>query len=73
MYFSIFKDLNVIEHLWKMSKDAVDARQPTSVEAAWEIVQEEWPKLNDECKNLVDNYEKRLEAVIEAKGEATKY
>ena len=56
-----------------MLKDAVDKRQPTSVEAAWEIVQEEWPKLTPECAKLVDNYENRLEAVIAAKGEATKY
>ena len=63
----------MIEHLWKMLKDAVDKRQPTNVEMAWEIVQEEWQKLGPQCKVLVDSYENRLEAVIEAKGEATKY
>ena len=65
--------MNVIEHLWKMLKVAVDKRQPTSVESAWEIVQEEWEKLNPECQKLVDSYENRLQAVIEANGEATKY
>ena len=56
-----------------MLKDAVDKRQPTSEESAWEIVQEEWKKLGPECKKLVDTYKNRLEAVIAAKGEATKY
>ena len=72
-FSSFLKDLNPIEHLWKLLKDAVDKRQPTSVEMAWEICQEEWGKLGPECKKLIDTYNNRLEAVIAAKGEATKY
>ena len=38
------------------------------------IAKEEWEKIPAEkCKKLIDGYKKRLEAVITAKGCATKY
>ena len=55
-------DLNPIEHLW---------RDLTELER---ICKEEWEKLPKyRCAKLVASYQRRLEAVIAAKGASTKY
>lgn len=67
-------DLNPIENLWHELKSAIGARNPANVQELEEIAKEEWEKLPAEkCKKLIDGYKKRLEAVIAAKGCATKY
>ena len=70
---SMNPDLNPIEHLWAELKTAVQLRQPTSVEDAWTICQEEWPKLVPKCRTLVESMPRRCQAVIDANGHATKY
>ena len=40
----------------------------------WETIQEEWNQISvDVCKTLVDSMPRRCQAVLEAKGYATKY
>ena len=69
---SLNPDLNVIEHLWKELKIAVKKREPRNLSELWQFCQEEWPKLKW-CPALVDGYQRRIEAVIAAKGQMTKY
>lgn len=67
-------DLNPIENLWMELKSAIGRRNPSSVKGLEEIAKEEWEKIPQErCKKLIDGYRRRLEAVIAAKGCATKY
>ena len=70
---SMNPDLNPIEPLWGELKKAVQARQPTSVEAAWQICLEEWENMGPKCKKLVESMPRRCQAVIDAGGHATKY
>ena len=71
--FFFLQDLNPIEHLWKMLKDAVHQHNVSSVEEAWEVCKTEWEKLVPQCRILVSSMPRRVEAVIEKNGGATKY
>ena len=67
-------DLNPIENLWRVLKIAVTKRQPSNKEVLWQYCQEEWEKIPvSVCSNLIQTYNNRLQAVIKAKGHATKY
>lgn len=67
-------DLNPIENLWRDLKIAVHRRSPSNLTQLELYCKEEWAKLSkDHCAKLVAGYPKRLEAVIAAKGAATKY
>ena len=67
-------DLNPIEMLWLDLKHAVHARKPKNLNELKQFSIEEWAKIPQErCKRLVENYRKRLLAVIQAKGGSTKY
>ena len=68
-------DMNPIEHLWQRLKARVSARKPTNLNNLEKIVREEWAKLNDDgyCARLVETYQNRIDALIEAKGYNTKY
>lgn len=67
-------DLNPIENLWHHLKVAVHKRSPQNVVHLVRVCQEEWKKISPLfCKRLVDGYSKRLQAVIDADGAATKY
>ena len=69
-------DLNPIEHLWEHLDRQVRKRvnQPRSTKDLAEILMEEWNQIPVEVtKNLVDSMPRRIEAVIRAKGRATKY
>ena len=71
---SMNPDLNPIENCWKLLKDRVQARNPTSVARGWEIIQEEWEKIPKEyCQKLVYSMPKRLNACIKNFGYKTKY
>jgi hypothetical protein len=65
--------LNLIEHLWRDLKIAVQRRSPPNLtELEW-ICREEWEKLpKNRCAKLVASYPRRLQAVITAKGASTK-
>lgn len=67
-------DLNLIENLWRDLKIAVHRRSPSNPTQLEQYCKEEWAKLSKEhCVKLIAGYPKRLEAVIAAKGAATKY
>ncbi|GFV05104.1 transposable element Tc1 transposase [Trichonephila clavipes] len=67
-------DLNVIENLWSHLERAVQKHQITSKEQLKSILQEEWLNIAPETtRHLVESMPRRLEAVISAKGYATKY
>lgn len=67
-------DLNPIEHVWAVLSREVDRRAPTSVDELWQIVQEEWNKLDVAyLEKLSQSMRRRLEQVIAKEGDATKY
>ncbi|GFS63836.1 transposable element Tc1 transposase [Trichonephila clavipes] len=69
-----FSDLNVIENLWPHLERAAQKHQITSKEQLKSVLQEEWPNIAPETtRHLVESMPRRLEAVISAKGYATKY
>ena len=67
-------DLNPIENLWHKLKTEVKKRKPTNLKDLESYCIEEWSKISvDVCKNLVDKYPNRLQAVIKNKGHAIDY
>lgn len=67
-------DLNPIENLWKLLKIKVHKRNPSNIQQLKDFCIEEWFRISaNVCKNHVCKYRKRLEAVEENKGYATKY
>jgi len=67
-------DLNPIENIWDELKSAIRVNNPTNVQELEQIAKEEWEKMSAEkCKKLIDGFKKCLDAVIAAKGCATKY
>ncbi|GFS78969.1 transposable element Tcb1 transposase [Trichonephila clavipes] len=67
-------DLNVIENLWSHLERAVQKHQITSKKQLKSVLQEEWLNIAPETtRHLVESMPRRLEAVISAKGYATKY
>lgn len=67
-------DLNPIENLWHILKTEVKKRKPRNLRDLENYCIEEWSKISvDACKNLVDKYPKRLQAVIKNKGHAIDY
>jgi transposase len=69
-------DLNPIENLWDELERKVRKHNPLpkNKDNLWEILQEEWSKLDEDIyKNLVDSMPRRIAAVIDNKGNPTKY
>jgi transposase len=69
-------DLNPIEHLWKILKTRINAREniPKNADEMWSAIQEEWKKIDVEMVNtLVTSMPARVEAVLKVKGGSTKY
>lgn len=67
-------DLNPTENLWGELKSAIGEKNPANVQELEHIAKEEWEKITAEkCKKLIDGNKKCLEAVIAAKGCATKH
>lgn len=67
-------DLNPIENLWSELKKRVHLRKPANLKELEQFCHEEWGKIPPEyCRKLVHGYTRRLDAVITAKGHATKY
>jgi hypothetical protein len=68
--------LNPIENLWDELDRNVRKHKPLpkNQDHLWQILQEEWLKLDENIyKNLVDSMPRRIAAVIANKGNATKY
>ena len=58
-------DLNPIENLWGELKTKVHARGPSNLEKLERFAKKEWAGIPQEtCHRLVENYNKRLQAVI---------
>lgn len=73
-------DLNCIENVWHLLKTALRRRfsliekRPHSLTELFKAAQEEWDKISqDKLNSLVDSMNRRVMAVIEANGAATKY
>ncbi|GFS59863.1 HTH_Tnp_Tc3_2 domain-containing protein [Trichonephila clavipes] len=67
-------DLNVIENLWSHLERAVQKHQITSKEQLKSVLQEKLLNIAPETtRHLVESMSRQLEAVISAKGYATKY
>jgi transposase len=69
-------DLNPIENLWDELDRKVRKHKPLpkNRDDLWQILQDEWLKLDESMyKNLVDSMPRRVAAVIENKGGPTKY
>ncbi|KAF2354766.1 hypothetical protein FHG87_014475 [Trinorchestia longiramus] len=71
---SQFSDTNPIENLWRELKLNIQKRGPNNITELKEICIEEWNNIAPETfKRMVVNSYKRLEAIINNKGYATKY
>ena len=69
-------DLNPIKNLWDELERRVRRHVPLpkNRDTLWEILQEEWSKLDENIyNNLVDSMPHRISAVIANKGNPTKY
>ncbi|GFY04327.1 hypothetical protein TNCV_4414151 [Trichonephila clavipes] len=71
---SLLHSLNIMENLWSHLERAVQKHQITSKEQLKSVLQEEWLNIApDTTKHIVESMPRRLEAVIAAKGYATKF
>lgn len=62
-------DLNPIENLWSEFKRMIHRRKPQNLTELETVCNEEWLNITPEyCFNLIKNYSKRLQQVIERKG-----
>jgi transposase len=67
-------DLNPIENLWSILDHNLSHRKPQNEEELFDILENGWKDLSlDLLKRLSDSMINRIEAVIKAKGYATKY
>ena len=69
-------DLNPIENIWHWMKHVLETEYPVcnSAEEIEERFFQIWQKITPEmCANYCAHYERRLEAVIKARGGYTKY
>ena len=67
-------DLNLIEHLWRDLKIAVQRQSLSKLIELERICREEWEKLPKYRRDkLVASYPRSLEAVIAAQGASAKY
>jgi len=67
-------DMNPIENLWSYLESRIRERHISSKVQLKEALLDEWTKIpRSLCKKLVDSMRRRLQAVIKAKGYATKY
>ena len=68
-------DLNPIENLWKILKDKVAEKQPTSAKHFCKIIKEVWvmEMTPAYCQTLIHSMPSRIEAVIKNGGGHTKY
>ena len=69
-------DMNPIEHVWYLIKTRINKRRnrPKTVEEMKVALLEEWEKIDIKVINsLIESMPRRVQALIEAKGGATKY
>jgi hypothetical protein len=69
-------DLNPIEHLWAYLKRKLNEYEqpPDGMRELWERVQDEWNNIPTElCEKLIGSMAERIEAVIDGKGDVSKF
>ena len=69
-------DMNPIEHLWHALEQRLQTypEPPKGIHELWERTQDEWLKIPVEtCQNLISSMPSRIQALLKAKGEYTKY
>lgn len=67
-------DLNPIENLWSILDERVKNRQPSNEEDLFEVIKTAWNALPVELlTKLVDSMPRRIKAVLDNNGYATKY
>ena len=67
-------DLNPIENLWAIVKQAVDKQKPSNCERLKDLITQEWNNISPETiENLLISMPKRIETVLKKKGGHSKY
>lgn len=67
-------DLNIIENVWSVLANNVDARDPKNLHQLKQYIIEEWDNIPmEQIQTLVGSMRRRLKAVIKAKGQHTDY
>ena len=67
-------DLSPIESLWGVMKKELRNQRPSNKDALKSKLQEIWDNIsNDECQSLMNSMQKRVQAVIQSKGDVTPY
>ena len=67
-------DLNLIEHMWEVLDRRIRGKKVANVKEKFELLSAEWKKIPQSTIDaLIDSMPRRCEAVIKAKGYATKY
>lgn len=67
-------DLNPIENIWAIMKKELKKQHPTTIDALKRHITQIWAQITTEqCKKLTDSMPNRIEAVLRARGDATKY
>lgn len=67
-------DLNIIEHLWEELQRRLVNKRATNTAEKFSQLEEEWKKIpQSKIDALIDSMSRHCQAVIDAKGFATKY
>ena len=68
-------DLNPIENLWNWMKDRLQELRVSSVAVLMEEIKKLWVQATpvELLQNLLDSMPKRIQMVMDAKGDMTKY
>ena len=67
-------DLNPIENLWGQIKKKLRCVRPRTKQILKENLSELWSQINaEDCQNLYNSMHKRMQGVIAAKGDVTRY
>ncbi|KAL4500721.1 hypothetical protein ABPG72_019955 [Tetrahymena utriculariae] len=76
-YPPLSPDLNPIENIWGLVKNAIASRRPSSLDELQKFAQEEWEKFDGEkqeiLQSLIDSFPKRVQDVINSQGWYTEY
>jgi transposase len=67
-------DCNPIENVWALMKLKINTQPPTSINNFFVRIKKEWKNLSIEfAEKLVDSMEKRVQLLIERKGDCINY
>jgi len=66
-------DANIIENLCSMLKGKVQKRCPKSQNELWKAIEQEFHFIDDSIIGLYNFTQRRLQAILDAKGKQTKY